>query len=37
MVQDWVMQHELVLTDRSKRRMANVQVRIPLRGRGGSL
>lgn len=27
MVQDWVMQHELVLTDRRKRRMANVQVR----------
>lgn len=27
MVQDWVMQHELVLTDQRKRRMANVQVR----------
>lgn len=27
MVRDWVMQHELVLTDRRKRRMANVQVR----------
>lgn len=27
MVRDWVMQHELVLSDRRKRRMATVQVR----------
>lgn len=31
MVQDWVMQHELVLTDRHKRRVAAVQVSLGLR------